>query len=108
MFQQIHGVKEQQDFSNGLNTMADKDAAPRLIPFSRMRGDLLLPSRVCMGGNVRKSSVTISCSIAPLLPLPVIKFPAGDLFRSSTFIDFHEQLIRVYTDYHEVHHGKEE
>jgi len=57
-FQQIHGVKEQQDFSKGLKTMTATDAADN--PPSRMAGDRFSPSQVCTGGNSRKSSETVS------------------------------------------------
>src|SRR5208337_963445 len=108
MFQQIHGVNEQQDFSNGLKTMTAMDAASLLIPFSRMRGEILPPSQVFVGGNVRKSSVTISRSISSTSVLPANKVHRCRVYRSSIFIVFREQLIRSGTDYNEVHYGKEE
>jgi hypothetical protein len=57
-FQQIHGVNEQQDFSNGLKTMTATDAADK--PPSRRAGDRFSPSQVCTRGNSRKSSDTVS------------------------------------------------
>jgi hypothetical protein len=60
-FQQSHGVNEQQDFSNGLKTMTATDAADS--PFRRMAGERFSPSQVCVGGNSRKSSETVSGSI---------------------------------------------
>jgi hypothetical protein len=61
MFQIIHGVKEQQDFSNGLTTITATETACRSL--SLMRGELFPPSQVFVTGNSRKSSVTTSFSI---------------------------------------------
>jgi len=67
-FQQIHGVKEQQDFSNGLNTMTATDLAER--PVIQIRGERFSPSQVCVGGNSRKSSETTSFSmVLSLVPI---------------------------------------
>jgi hypothetical protein len=61
MFQTIHGVKEQQDFSNGLKIITATDDA--FNPLRVRRGDRFPPSHVWEGGNSRKSSETTSRSI---------------------------------------------
>jgi hypothetical protein len=64
-FQQIHGVNEQQDFSNGLKTMTATDAADS--PFSRILGERFSPSQVYVGGNSRKSSEMMSGSMVTFM-----------------------------------------
>jgi hypothetical protein len=61
IFQMIQGVKEQQDFSNGLKTITATDDA--FNPLRVRRGDWFPPSQVWVGGNSRKSSETTSRSI---------------------------------------------
>jgi hypothetical protein len=61
MFQTIHGVNEQQDFSNGLKTITATDDA--FNPSRVREGDRFPPSQVWVGGNSRKSSETKSRSI---------------------------------------------
>ena len=51
-FQQIQGVNEQQDFSNGLKTMMATDAAES--PLSRIAGERFSPSQVCGRGELKK------------------------------------------------------
>jgi hypothetical protein len=60
-FQMIHGENEQQDFSNGLKIITATEAA--FSPLRMRRGEIFSPSQVCVGGNSRKSSVTIRRSI---------------------------------------------
>jgi hypothetical protein len=60
-FQMIHGVKEQQDFSNGLKTITATDAA--FNPLKVRGGERFPPSQVWVGGNSRKPSETISLSM---------------------------------------------
>jgi hypothetical protein len=61
IFQTIQGVKEQQDFSNGLKIITATDDA--FNPLRVIRGDRFPPSQVWVGGNSRKSSETIIRSI---------------------------------------------
>jgi hypothetical protein len=104
-FQQIHGVNEQQDFSNGLNTITATDVA--FSPLSLIRGERFSPSQVWVGGNSRKSKETKICSIPTPLGREHIKMmqappaitgsDAGnrqDLYRNKMGLEFRTQVVK--------------
>jgi hypothetical protein len=74
MFQMSQGQNEQQDGWNGLTAITATDTA--LSPDSLIRGEMLGPSQVWVGGNSRKSSLTTRGSMHMI---STVSYKAGSL-----------------------------
>lgn len=96
----IHGVKEQQDFSNGLKTIIATDAA--FSPLRVRRGEWFPPSQVWVGGNSRKSSETTILSITT--ENQFYEYKRIDVLHSATVSSLHiREIVKVMSAYDSTH-----